>query len=91
MNKEEIKSKFIKICINQFLANDSSERAVLYQRADLYQWAKEATERGDNFFYASPVDPYYPNGEMYLCDPEYKYITKQRGLTEEEFQVLFDE
>lgn len=43
----------------------------VYKRGDLSQWAKEAFERGESFFYTRPSDddPY----RLLLCEPEYEY------------------
>lgn len=48
---------------------------VLYKRQDLWQWSKEAYERGEEFFYARPVDPNNPYGKLELCEPSYRYTT----------------
>lgn len=44
-----------------------------YQRRDLDTWAQEARDRGENCFYAKPVNPEFPYGEFTLCEPEYEY------------------
>jgi PTH2 family peptidyl-tRNA hydrolase len=44
-----------------------------YKRADLTEWAKEAFDAGKNEFYAKPVDPNNPCGELELCEPDHKY------------------
>ena len=53
-------------------------RPALYKRKDLYDWAKEAFERGDKFFYAKPVDPNDPYGELELCEPTHEYMVEMR-------------
>lgn len=45
----------------------------LYKRNDLYKWAEEARQRGEDYFYARPVDPSKPCGELELCGPNYHY------------------
>ena len=45
---------------------------MLYRREDLTQWAKEAFERGEKYFYCKPVDEKNPYGPLVLCEPEYK-------------------
>ena len=51
----------------------NSKQPILYKRNDLYQWAKAAFERGEEYFYARPVDPNNPYGKLELCDPSYYY------------------
>lgn len=47
-----------------------------YRRADLSQWAKEAFDRGELYFYTRPIpgqdDPY----KLELCKPEYEYTAE---------------
>ena len=45
-----------------------NRRPQFYKRADLHQWAKEARERGDEYFYYRPIDPNDQCGELELCD-----------------------
>jgi PTH2 family peptidyl-tRNA hydrolase len=47
----------------------------LYKRMDLYNWAEEARNKGQTYFYARPVDPADPNGQLELCEPTYHYET----------------
>lgn len=63
---------------------------MLYRREDLTQWAKEAFERGEKYFYCKPVDEKNPYGPLVLCKPEYKYRLL-RALTEEEYNNVFSE
>ena len=42
----------------------------LYKRADLNRWSEETRERGEDYFYARPVDPAKPYGELELCEPD---------------------
>jgi PTH2 family peptidyl-tRNA hydrolase len=44
-----------------------------YKRTDLTKWAKEAFDAGKNEFYAKPVDPNNPCGELELREPDHKY------------------
>lgn len=62
---------------NRFRAKETpaSKQPMLYKRQDLSQWAREAFERGDEFFYARPVDPTKKYGELELCEPSFHYIT----------------
>ena len=64
-----------KIIENRYRAKEraNSKQPMLYKRNDLYQWAKAAFERGEEFFYARPVDPNNPYGKLELCDPSYHY------------------
>lgn len=45
----------------------------MYKRNDLDTWAREARIRGEDVFYARPVDPTKPYGELELCEPDYRY------------------
>lgn len=47
-----------------------------YRRPDLSKWAHEARGRGEDYFYAKPVDPNFPYADMELCEPTYHYETK---------------
>lgn len=59
---------------NLYPALEADGGPQLYKRADLNKFAEEARQKGDKFFYAKPVDPANPYGELMLCDgPEYKY------------------
>lgn len=51
-------------------------RPMLYKRGDLYNWAKEAFERGEMYFHYRPVDPNKPYGELELCEPNPQYKAK---------------
>ena len=48
-------------------------RQALYRRPDLAQWAEEAFERNEGFFYTKPKDGSNKYGALVLCDPEYEY------------------
>ncbi len=48
----------------------------MYKRNDLNEWALEARIRGDQYFYARPVDPDNPYGKLELCDEAYHYTTR---------------
>lgn len=64
-----------KVVENRYRAKErvNSNHPMLYKRKDLYQWAKAAFERGEEYFYARPVDPNNPYGKLELCDPSYRY------------------
>lgn len=49
------------------------KRPQRYRRDDLDTWAKEAREKGETGFYARPVDPTDPYGELELCDKNHHY------------------
>lgn len=53
--------------------DDSKRRPQLYRRPDLNKWSKEARDRGEEFFYAKPVNPDEPYGELELCEESYHY------------------
>jgi peptidyl-tRNA hydrolase len=53
-----------------------------YKRNDLHQWAKEARERGDEYFYYRLVDPNDPYGKLELCEPTYHYQTSMNFDTD---------
>lgn len=81
---------FSRYCVNisrRFDAVENGE-AMLYRRDDLTQWAKEAFERGEKYFYCKPVNEKDHYGPLVLCEPEYKYRLL-RTLTEEEYNNVF--
>ena len=64
----------------------------LYKRCDLNGWAEEARTRGEAYFYAKPVDPSDPYGELMLCEPSYHYechMSLDKGLYEEWMGGIF--
>jgi peptidyl-tRNA hydrolase len=72
--------------------NDSCTKPQLYKRGDLYKWAEEARARGDEYFYARPVNPNDPYGELELCQPSYRYechLTIDKDLYEQWMGGLF--
>lgn len=81
---------FSSYCVNISRRFDAVENGepMLYRREDLTQWAKEAFERGEKYFYCEPVDEKNPYGPLVLCKPEYKYRLL-RALTEEEYNSIF--
>ena len=71
-----IKNNAHKLELVHFYCSKVSPKAtepMLYKRDDLTQWAKEAFERGEDGFYAKPVNPLNPYGELELCEPSYCY------------------
>lgn len=68
------------------------KKPVNYKRADLFQWAKEATEKNEFCFYAKPVNPNDPFGKFELCEPTYEYKSElvfDTGLYEEWINGIF--
>ena len=89
MTKEELKCKFICHVTNEFRTIDYNKGTrQYYKRPDLDKWSEEFYNKGKLVFYAEPVDPKNPCGELRLSEKkvEYKAI-----LTEEEFNYLFNE
>lgn len=82
---------------NFFYPGDSPEYSdangvLFYRRGDLYQWACEAHERGEEYFHVKPVNPDDPYGELMLCDPEPYYettFTIDAGIYEGWIEGLF--
>lgn len=75
-----------------YRAYDSSGEEQHYRRADLDNWAREARERGERFFYAKPVNPFDQYGKLELCEPEYIYrshLTLPTDLYEQWFEGAF--
>ena len=62
-----------KICTNVYRAIKNDGSIQLYRRQDLYDFAKEAYERGDKYFYAEPVNACNPYSKLQLCEPKYIY------------------
>lgn len=87
--KEDLKKCFRKDCVNVYSAEENGQPR-LYRRNDLTMWAAEAFARGEECFYAEPVDPKEPYGELKLAKPRYVYACS-RALTEEEFEAVFGE
>lgn len=54
----------------------SNKQVMLYRRGDLSAWAKEFSKKGEDYFYARPVDPENPYGELELCEPHVFYHTE---------------
>lgn len=89
MWKNFFKSKYKKVCYNQYEAVDYGGRGcMLYRHPDLYRMAKEAYARGDEYFYCEPKNPKDEYGELVLCEPKYKYVCKDE-LTEDEYHEIF--
>lgn len=53
--------------------NNEHTKPQLYKRNDLNTWAQEARDRGEDCFYARPVNPNDPYGELKHCEPNYHY------------------
>lgn len=51
------------------------DRPLMYRREDLWNWAKEAFERGDSYFHCRPVDQNNPYGQLELCEPDPQYTS----------------
>lgn len=86
---DDLKKCFAKVSTNGCPA-EKDGKPMLYRRDDLSQWAKEAFERGEKYFYAEPVNPDKPYGALRLSEPKYVYEFKRRsGLTEEEYAEIF--
>lgn len=62
-----------KTYVNQNLAINDDGSMQLYRRQDLYDFAKEAYDRGEKFFYIKPVNALDPYGKLQLCEPQYVY------------------
>lgn len=91
---ETFKNKFVKVCTNSTRAYDTktvdgvlTKVPMLFRREDLTQWAKEAFERGEDYFYYEPVNPLNPYGKQRLCEPNYAYALKHK-LTPDEFDTF---
>lgn len=90
MKKNDLKNKFIKRAINEYPAVDDDDDIVLYRHEDLNSFAIDAYKKGEKHFYCSPVDINKPYGKLKISEPIYKY-SLENPLTEEEFNLLFDE
>ena len=74
--------------------NDTLELAVKkvpmeYRREDLSAWAKEAFDKGEDFFFAEPDNPLDPYGRLHLTEPKYKYVIRG-DLSEKDVNALYD-
>lgn len=83
----DLKKCFQKKCLNAYSAEEDGH-PMLYRRNDLTQWAAEAFARGEQWFYAEPVNAAKPYGKLQLTEPKYAYVC-HRQLTEEEFAAVF--
>lgn len=82
-----IRNNSKKVCENKYPVWDTTDlrrtkdmpedkkMLMMYRRGDLYQFAKEASERGEDYFYVRPVNPDSPYGLLELCDPIINYHT----------------
>lgn len=65
----------------------------LYKRSDLTQWAQEAFNRGEEWFYVKPIDIYRPNGKLELCENPTMYykslLELDKDLYEEWINGIF--
>lgn len=66
-------------------------KPMLYLREDLTQWAKEAFERGEKYFYCKPVNEKIPCGELILYEPTPNYNYKLLRPLTEEYNNIFSE
>ena len=87
--KEDLKKCFQKKCVNAYSAEEDGKPR-LYRRNDLTQWAAEAFARGEQWFYAEPVNVKEPYGKLQLTEPKYVYVCN-RQLIEEEFKAVFSD
>lgn len=87
---ERFKPLFVKYCTNAYFAISPTGSRQPYLRDDLDKWSKEAYERGEQYFYAEPVDPRDPHGTLHLVEPKYNYHLSLT-LSEAEYKELFDE
>lgn len=83
----DLKRCFHKVCLNAYSAEKDGQ-PMLYRRNDLTQWAAEAFARGEEYFYAEPVNAAEPYGRLQLTEPKYAYVCN-RQLSEEEFAAVF--
>lgn len=63
----------------------NKDGVLLYRRNDLYQWAKEAHERGEDYFYCKRMTDDPNDYRLVLCDPEPYYecnLTLDSGIYE---------
>ena len=84
----DLKKKFKKVCLNAYSTKDSKGRCQIYKRKDFCEWSMEAYERGEDYFYADPVNPVNPYGKHKLCEPRYAYELMGM-LSKEEYEELF--
>lgn len=74
-----IRNNTTKILDNYYRAweysNGKKTKPQFYRRVDLNTWAEEARKRGENGFFAEPVDLNNQYGELRLCDKKYHYQT----------------
>lgn len=71
-----IKAKTIKVIENVYVAYASDGKPQRYRRPDLDNWAEEARQKGEKYFYVRQVNPNNPYGALEKCDKTYHYETK---------------
>lgn len=61
--------------IIDFKTGEREKRPQRYRRADLDKWAEEARNKGEDCFYAKPINPNDKYGKLELCNSDYHYKT----------------
>lgn len=87
-----IRNNTSKYIDNRYPAYTYDDEPQFYKRRDLNEWAREAREREERYFYAKPKDPKDPYGELELCDKDYHYEARfdiDKNLYEQWIQGAF--
>lgn len=74
-----IRNNTVKRYDNLYIAWESKKdnKPQWYRRPDLHEWAKQARERGEDYFYAQPVNPKDPYGKLEFREGDNSMIRQQ--------------
>ena len=88
---KDLKYLFHRTCTNMYHSytwENGEKKPMWYRHPDLDKMAKEAFEKGEDYFYCKPKNPDHPNGELIPDEPRYFYSLKLE-LDEEKFEEVF--
>lgn len=85
---KELRKRFRKVCVNAFRSynwRDGKKVNMWYRHPDLHRYAKDAFERGEDYFFANKGS----NNCFILSEPEYEYRFVE-SLSEDEYKRIFE-
>jgi hypothetical protein len=91
--KQKLNRKSLNLYLSYHMTtndNGKIEKTLLwYRHPDLYKFAKEAFEKGQDYFCCEPKDPKNPYGHLHLVDTiRYNY---NLTINQEEYDIIFGE
>lgn len=92
---EQFKGMFTPVCVNRYRSwkfddtkgSGKTKIPFPYGNDDFKRWAKEAFEKGEDYFYADVINPGEEHNLWMLCEPRYSYKAEQ-WLTEESYNTF---